>query len=292
MADGFELYHYNPSGVSAIVFAATFGLTATLHIWQLVRNRTWYFIPFVIGCLFEAFGYLARYASSRQTPNWTTGPYIAQSLMLLLAPAFFAASIYMILGRIIRLLNADSCSIVRTSWLTKIFVTGDVLSFFIQSGGGGMLATAKDNSKVKLGNNMIIAGLFVQIAFFGFFIVVSLIFHRRMLASPMHIPVHNRIPWTRYMKVLYIASVLVMIRSIYRVVEYLQGSGGFLQSKEIFIYIFDATLMFNCCMLFNYFHPSKILSGYSKAQGGPDLELLNNSGYAGYTGQARYNNLH
>lgn len=65
-------------------------------------------------------------------------PYIGQSLMLLLAPALFAASVYMILGRIIRMLNADSLSLIRPSWLTKIFVTGDVLSFFIQSGGTRM----------------------------------------------------------------------------------------------------------------------------------------------------------
>lgn len=158
MAQSFELYHYDPSAGAAVAFAAVFGLTTAIHIWQLGRNRTWYFIPFVIGgcCVYflyachffrvqhadycaltsvEAFGYLARYASAEETPNWTTKPYIAQSLMLLLAPAFFAASIYMILGRIIRLLNGASCSLVRPSWLTKIFVTGDVLSFFIQSGG-------------------------------------------------------------------------------------------------------------------------------------------------------------
>lgn len=89
--------------------------------------------------LVETLGYLARYISAKETPDWTTKPYIAQSLMLLLAPAFFAASIYMILGRIIRLLNGASCSLVRPSWLTKIFVTGDVLSFFIQSGGKTVL---------------------------------------------------------------------------------------------------------------------------------------------------------
>ena len=57
-----------------------------------------------------------------------------------------------------------------------------------------MLATAKDQSKVKLGNNMIVAGLFVQILFFGFFIVVSVVFHRRMLATPMHAAGDTRIP--------------------------------------------------------------------------------------------------
>ncbi|KGO73094.1 RTA-like protein [Penicillium italicum] len=270
MAEGFKMYHYDPSAACALAFAALFGVTTVIHIWQFGRNRTWYFIPFVIGGLLEVSGYIARHTSAKESPNWTTKPYIVQTLMLLLAPAFFTASIYMILGRIIRMLNGASYSLVRPSWLTKIFVTGDVLSFLIQGGGGGMLAAAKGQSKVKLGNHLIVAGLFVQILFFGYFIIVSVVFHRRMLAAtPMHAAGDPRISWTRYMKVLYVASVLVLIRSIYRVAEYVQGSDGYLQSKEAFLYAFDAALMFLCCLLFNFFHPSKIISG------SPDLEMLN-----------------
>lgn len=62
-------------------------------------------------------------------------PYIVQSLLLLLGPSFFAASIYMILGRVIVLVGGQKHSIIRPKWLTKIFVVGDVLSFFVQSGG-------------------------------------------------------------------------------------------------------------------------------------------------------------
>lgn len=83
----------------------------------------------------EVVGYIGRILSSRESPNWTLNPYIIQSLLLLLAPALFAASIYMVLGRIIRLVEAESHSLIRVNWLTKIFVTGDVLSFLVQSGG-------------------------------------------------------------------------------------------------------------------------------------------------------------
>lgn len=65
----------------------------------------------------------------------TTGPYIVQSLTLLLGPTLLAASIYMALGRLIRLLNADRHLLIRTTWLTKVFVLGDVLSFLTRSGG-------------------------------------------------------------------------------------------------------------------------------------------------------------
>ncbi|KAI9925070.1 hypothetical protein MW887_006478 [Aspergillus wentii] len=275
MSSSYKLYNYDPSTGAAVLFAAIFGATTAFHIFQMFKRRTWYFIPFVIGGMFEAFGYTSRYFSAKQTPNWTTPPYIGQSLLLLLAPSLFSASIYMILGRIIRLLRGDSRSLIRPSWLTKIFVTGDVLSFFIQSGGGGMLATAKSEDKVNLGNNVIIGGLIVQILFFGFFIIVSVVFHRRMNSSPTQASLTMDIPWTRYMGVLYAVSVLIMVRSVYRVIEYVQGTTGYFQSHEAFLYIFDAVLMFVCCVVFNIFHPSRIISNrkdYGKME---DLEMLN-----------------
>lgn len=77
-----------------------------------------------------------------------------------------------------------------------------------------MLAKADSESKMKLGENMVIGGLVVQLLFFGFFIVVAVVFHRRMLSTPLHVMADAGVPWTRYMMVLYAASALIMIRSI------------------------------------------------------------------------------
>jgi hypothetical protein len=62
-------------------------------------------------------------------------PYIIQALLILVAPALFAATIYMELGRIVTLVDGDSYTLIRKKWLTKIFVSGDVLSFMVQSAG-------------------------------------------------------------------------------------------------------------------------------------------------------------
>lgn len=86
-------------------------------------------------CLVEIVGYIGRAVSSKESPDWTLGPYIVQTLFLLLAPALLAASIYMFLGRIILVLQAESHSLLKKKWLTKIFVTGDVLSFLLQGAG-------------------------------------------------------------------------------------------------------------------------------------------------------------
>jgi RTA1 like protein. len=60
------------------------------------------------------------------------------------------------------------------------------------------------------------------------------------------------------MSALYAASVLILIRSVFRVVEYGEGFDGYLLSTEVFLYIFDALLMFSVMMIFLAIHPSEV----------------------------------
>ncbi|KAF3355489.1 hypothetical protein VdG1_06901 [Verticillium dahliae VDG1] len=101
-----------------------------------------------------------------------------------------------------------------------------------------------------LGEKIIIAGLFAQIVVFGFFVVTSVLFHRRMNAQPPNGAWAAKVPWRRYLWVLYATSAVILVRSVFRVVEYLQGNGGYLISREIFLYVFDALLMALCMLIF------------------------------------------
>ncbi|KAH7123312.1 RTA-like protein [Dactylonectria estremocensis] len=267
-----ERYHYDPSLAAAVIFAGLFGISGLAHLVQMIKGRAWYFAAFFVGVLFEVFGYLARAVSARQTPDWEDGPFIAQTLLLLLAPALFAASIYMILGRIIRILQAEKHSIIRVTWLTKIFVLGDVLSFLVQTAGGVMLTNADSQSDLDRGRNIVLTGLGIQITFFGIFIAVISAFHYRIVRSPTTASMETVLPWKRYMYVLYFASVLIMARSIFRVAEFAAGQESVLQTEEAFIYGLDATLMFICTVLFNVQHPSIVVQ---KHQYKPtEVELL------------------
>jgi hypothetical protein len=133
------------------------------------------------------------------------------------------------------------------------------------------MSGAKSASKLKLGENVIIVGLFVQMIFFGFFVVVSIVFHKRMDRNPTTSAMGTSVDWQRYMCTLYFASALIIIRCLYRVIEYIQGSTGFLQSHEYFAYIFDTSLMIVVMLTFLIFHPSQVVSGHSKMD---DAELM------------------
>lgn len=81
---------------------------------------------------------------------------------------------------------------------------------------------------------------------------------------------------------MYVTSCLIMIRSLFRVVEYLQGFNGYILEHEAFLYIFDALLMFSVMAVFIAVHPSEVnalLKGGQAAKGhfGTKMIFLNGS---------------
>lgn len=231
----YVLWPYTPSVAGGAIAAIVFALLTCAHVFRLVKNRTWFCIPFVIGALvclsfrsfpfiltllqFETIGYAARAAAHSDTVSKT--PYIIQSVLILIAPILFAASIYMILGRLIMRTDSANYSLVRAKWVTKIFVTGDVFCFFIQSGGAGMLVQAKDKDGVKMGENIILGGLILQILIFLFFVIIAGTWHRRLETRPT--AASADIPWQKMVRFLYAASAFITIRNMCRVVEYAMG---------------------------------------------------------------------
>lgn len=147
---------------------------------------------------------------------------------------------------------------------------------------------------MKLGEKVIIGGLFVQLIFFALFVFVAGDFHRRMVKDipvkkrytpaalfrkarrnridPSSSPITtvlsrdaaNELPWKRHLYVLYATSALILVRSIFRIAEYALGNSGYLLSHEVFLYVFDAVLMFLVMVLFNWVHPSQVTDLYKK----------------------------
>ncbi|KAG4254671.1 hypothetical protein BFJ72_g15195 [Fusarium proliferatum] len=253
----FKLYRYDPSMAAAVIFIILFMAITGLHLYQLIRTKTWFFACFVAGGFMQFIGYIGRAVSSSESPNWTVNPYIVQTLLLLVSPSLFAASIYMILGRIIIVTDGESCSPIRRVWLTKVFVVGDVLSFVLQGAGGGMMAGGSLEA-LHNGERIVIIGLIVQIVFFSLFAVTAAVFHMRFSGALSTKALASGVPWQRYLNVLYIASGLIMVRSVFRLIEYAQGNSGYLISHEAYMYIFDGVLMFLTMIIFAWEHPSQL----------------------------------
>lgn len=168
----------------------------------------------------------------------------------------------MALGRLIRRIHAENHSLIRVNWLTKVFVSGDVLSFLLQGTGAGMMATG---DLASLGKIVVMIGLVVQLVMFALFIISAVIFQHRMQKYPTHHASDSEIAWNKHLYNIYAACALIMIRSIFRVVEYGMGQDGYLLTHEWTLYIFDALLMFIVMVLYGMFFPSELQLGRPKS---------------------------
>lgn len=116
----------------------------------------------------------------------------------------------------------------------------------------------KTAKSIELGQHLVVGGLAIQIVFFGLFVVVAAVFHTRINQQPTARATSTEVPWRHHLYILYAASVLILIRSIFRIVEYQQGNDGYLLGHEVFLYIFDAVLMLVVMIFFNAVHPGEI----------------------------------
>ncbi|KAJ5768179.1 hypothetical protein N7533_000762 [Penicillium manginii] len=200
-------------------------------------------------------GYIARYISAKSPLE--LGPYIIQSLFIILPPSLYAATIYMIYGRIVNFVHSPDASMIRPDRVTKIFVFGDVISFFMQAGGGGMMAQP---DMANLGQKIMLVGLFCQLLFFSLFLAISLVFWKRMQSSAKlyTTPAYGKHTWKSLMKLLFGAAVIIILRCVYRIVEFSQGNSGYLASHEIYMYIFDAVPMCIVQLMFHFVHAGNV----------------------------------
>lgn len=216
----------------------------------------------------EIVGYVGRALATNNTGKLI--PYMMQSLLLLIAPVLFAASLYMTLSRVIRAVEGERYSFIPPRWLTRIFVCSDIFGFIIQGSGAGLLANTKSSSSATTGNNIIIAGLVFQIITFALFISAAVVFHVRARGRVDSEKFRN-IPWQSMLVMLYVTSKCIIARNVFRVVEYGMGQDGYFLNHEWSVYVFDGVLMLATMLCFAWRYPSSLRQRKSSDSG---VELI------------------
>ncbi|KAJ5243096.1 uncharacterized protein N7469_001423 [Penicillium citrinum] len=252
-----EFYPYTPSATAGYAFMAIFGIATLVHIVMTIPFRAAYFIPLILGGICETFGYYGR-AWSHES-RFDIRSWALQEMLILCAPPLIAATVYMVLGRIIRSFEAEHLSSMRTKWLTFVFVMNDVLCFCTQLGGAGVQVTG-DANIMNIGKKVVLAGLIFSLVVFAFFILIAVKFHRRLNQAPTPLLSMNPdVKWVPYMWAMYVACTAMMIRNLVRTIQFGASRTTDVNTKEAYIYVFDAFLMFLSILVLIVYHPGKLI---------------------------------
>lgn len=94
------IYGYIPSFALCLLAIVLFTLSFFLHLFEVARYKTLYFLPLSLGCALETLGYIFRALSAHKDP-YNIIDFIIQYFMIVTAPVFISASIYVCLSRLI-----------------------------------------------------------------------------------------------------------------------------------------------------------------------------------------------
>ncbi|KJA24390.1 hypothetical protein HYPSUDRAFT_162133 [Hypholoma sublateritium FD-334 SS-4] len=269
-------YGYIPSKAITIIFVLLFNTSSILHLWQAVKYRTWFMLgtAFLCGGM-ETIGWAARFYSSLHPTS--SMAYKIQTSLLVLAPTPLLAANFVIFGRLIRQLG-QSYSRLKPRRYTMIFASCDVISLFVQGGGGGLAASAHDSNGARLGSNIILAGIILQsIIIIGFSACAIEYFvnYRRAVRTNAGFrlvsteeasdPRQEQLPgrFTAELKRLTGALILnttfLFVRAIYRIIELAGGWDGRIMRTQIYFNVLDGAMIALAIYCTNFAHPGAIL---------------------------------
>ncbi|KAB5513133.1 putative RTA1 domain protein [Coniochaeta sp. 2T2.1] len=274
-----SLFVYAPNKVAPVVFAVLYGISAVGHLWQCYRYKCFRLIGLHPLCAitFTA-GYALREVAAN---NYLYSPahliiYIMSQVFIFICPPLLELANYHVLGRILH--YVPHFAPIPPSRATSIF--GGLLGLVELLNSLGVSLSANPSSEPstqKLGSNLTIAALSIQLALIVIFILIAGIFHLRCARAN----IRARAVSTPLIT-LYASMTLILVRCIYRLVEHLGNTTVHLSDFESlkslspilryewYFYVFEATLMFVNSVLWNVWNPGRYMPANSRIYLAPD----------------------
>ncbi|KAH7341477.1 RTA1-domain-containing protein [Rhizoctonia solani] len=261
-------FNYVPTSWVCILFIILFSLTTVAHVLQAFRLKVWYMLPTLALCgLVEIIGWAGRYWGHKSPYN--RNPFLMQICTTIMAPSFMTAAMFLILPRIVSELGQEY-SRMSPRLYPIIFLTADVGALLLQAIGGGVASSATTLEGANRGGNIMLAGIVIQLAAVALFDLLSVEFViRYALGRPAYRTSMDRedkhtVPKRVALMLLGlgIASVFILIRSVYRTIELTDGWNGRIISTEKWFNWFDGGAIVAAMVTFNVFHPGLLIKDY------------------------------
>lgn len=203
-----------------------------------------------VTAMVKAIGHDLRILAMHQK---TVGSFIATTLLVHMAPIAIACVNYIAVGKLLAA-TGKSAGCVTPRMVARLFLISDILCFFVQAGGGGMLAM-QDPGLQKLGTDIALFGLAIQLVFFTAFTAMT-----GYLQCSRKFRLSGVPATTPLFRGMYVTIALLFVRNVYRVAEFASGIDNYLVANEWVFYVFDAAMIWLALMAYAWWNFDRLLS--------------------------------
>lgn len=270
MADGKRVegsvWFYAPKKVGPAIFMGLFLISGAVHLWQCIRYRCFKITalhPFC--CLLFVVGFALREWGAFDYDFLNL--YIASQSFIYFAPPLLELANYHVLGRILYYVPYFAPLHPGRTLTTFGFLSG-IVEVMNGIGVSYIANRSLPDNLINLGHILTKASLILQVIVITIFCIIASIFQHRCFKAGIK---------TRKVQgpllTLYISMGLILIRTIYRIIEHFSFSGipknpgpdwdpmtlSPIVRYEWFFYTFEASLMLLNTILWNTRHPRHYL---------------------------------
>ncbi|ORX36958.1 RTA1 like protein-domain-containing protein [Kockovaella imperatae] len=267
-----SLFWYSPNQGAPIAFAVLFFCSGLVHLYECIRFKS-FKVTFLLvwaPILFTT-GFTLRAICAWNYDN--TSLFIAENVLLLLAPPVYEGANFIILGRI--LYYVPYLSPIHPGRVVTTFLGFDLVVGALTGNGASRISSRDSASTRRVGEALLKAALITQLVCMVCFIALTAVYHRRVSHESLMRP-----KLLKPIRVLYVSCTLISVRTIYRIVEYFastrsihllysgqvneQSQLSAMFTNEWFFWVFEASVMLINSVILNAFHPMRYLPESNK----------------------------
>ncbi|KAJ7691544.1 RTA1 like protein-domain-containing protein [Mycena rosella] len=269
IALGDSQYGYFPHEYVAIIFVVLFSMSTILHLGQATYYRMWWLFPTVCLCgIGEILGWSGRLWSSF-SPSFYN-PFMMQIVSTVIAPTPLIAVNFILLSWLVRRLGPCYARLTPIRYAI-VFVACDTFALVIQAVGGGIASSAADLSGATLGANIMLSGIVVQFTAIVVYCILALDFLLRYNQDrPLRSTSSGRGLLDSSVRTMILAltfsTLVLFIRSIYRIIELAGGWHGRVLHTEVYFNVLDGGMVVLAIVSLNLAHPGRLLGSRRPAQ--------------------------
>ncbi len=208
-------------------------------------------------------GYAFRLQSS---PPPVGNPYkvinfVIQYFFIVVAPVFLSAAIYTTLTSLIDVLGQGLSPYgLSKKFILWFFITSDVIATITQVVGAALIGVAESNNKSSdKANNILLAGLVYQVFTFLLFLILLFVFLSKARKAATSTSSSGL---RQFSAALVVSSLLVYLRTIFRLAETAEGVGGYASTHEAFFGALEFAPIVLAIVILGWWHPGKLLPKY------------------------------